>query len=76
MHLGYASQRRTQPVFIGQVGFAGKVIPGSQGWRAEKGRIVRLYVPHVYWRYVDPLQEMYRVDVVLENTMRMPKEVS
>ena len=76
MHLGYASQRRTQPVFIGQVGFAGKVIPGSQGWRAEKGRIVRLYVPHVHWRYVDPLRELYRVDVVLENTTKRPKEVS
>ena len=74
--LGYARGRYGSPVFIGQVGFAGKIVPGTQGWRAEKGRIVRLYVPHVHWRYVDPLQEMYQVEVVLENTTRMPKEVS
>lgn len=59
-----------RPVFIGEVAFAGKVIPGRQGWRAEKGRIHRLYVPHTLWRYVDPLEELYNVEVVLDNTLQ------
>lgn len=48
---------------IGQVGFAGKVIPGSQGWRAERGRIISLIVPYEHWRYAKPLGEAYRVPV-------------
>ena len=57
-----------EPVVIGQVGLTGKVIPGTQGWRAEKGRIVRLYVPHDFWRLAKPLGEAYRVPVELSNT--------
>ena len=64
------------PVLIGEVGFAGKVIDGSQGWRAEKGRIVRLYVPHICWRLVEPLERLYRVPVELDNTTTLPKEVT
>ena len=75
VRLGYARSHGGGPVFVGQVGFAGKVVPGSQGWRAEKGRILKLYVPHVHWQYVDTLEEMYRVPVVLENTLKVPKEV-
>ncbi len=56
------------PVFIGQVGLAGKVIPGSQGWRAEKGRVIRLYVPHHLAKYAAPLERLYGVDVELTNT--------
>jgi hypothetical protein len=59
-----------RPVFIGEVGMAGKVIPGSQGWRAEKARIVRLYVPYEHFRYVQWLERLYRVPVLLDNTLR------
>jgi hypothetical protein len=48
---------------IGEVGFVGKVIPGSQGWRAERGRIRSLIVPYEHWRYAKPLAEAYRVSV-------------
>jgi hypothetical protein len=71
--LGYAKPGSGELVkFIGEVGLAGKVIAGTQGWRAEKGRIVRLYVPFHDWRFVDPLEALYRVPVVLENTLRVP----
>jgi hypothetical protein len=83
VELGYARPSRyakpgggEEVVFIGEVGFAGKIVPGTQGWRAQKGRIVRLYVPFFHWRYVEPLEELYRVPVVLENTTKLPKEVS
>ena len=42
---GYAMFSSEGITLIGQVGFAGKVIPGSQGWKGQRGRIVRLYVP-------------------------------
>jgi hypothetical protein len=57
-----------KPTFIGEVAFAGKVIPGSQGWRAQKARIKRLYVPFGCYRFVAGLERLYRVEVVLDNT--------
>jgi hypothetical protein len=47
----------------GEVGFAGKVIEGSQGWRAQKGRIVQLWVPLSKWQWVELLEQHYRVPV-------------
>ena len=79
--LGYANERNVvvgkgeEVKFIGEVAFAGKVIPGTQGWRAEKGRIARLYVPFHRWRYVDALEELYDVEVLIENTTKDPEEV-
>jgi hypothetical protein len=66
--LRYNEEDGSHPVFIGEVAFSGKVIPGSQGWRAERGRIARLYVPFRHWRFVEPLKALYRVPVVLDNT--------
>lgn len=67
--LGYANEHSgDQAVFVGEVGFVGKVIPGSQGWRAEKGRIRKLYVPFHRWQYVEALEALYGVPVVLDNT--------
>jgi hypothetical protein len=48
---------------LGEVGFAGKVIEGSQGWRAARGRIVRLWVPLHHYEWVAPLGRLYRVPV-------------
>lgn len=73
MSLGYGRESWrgdsvATPIFIGEVALAGKVIPGTQGWRAERGRIARLYVPFHHWRFVEALEELYRVEVVLDNT--------
>ena len=62
------------PVFIGEVGLAGKVIPGTQGWRAEKGRIRKLFVPMHLVEYVAPLERLYGVTVELTNTFESDPE--
>jgi len=83
-HLSTMSYRRPsadgKPKVIGEVGFAGKVIPGSQGWRAERGRVKRLFVPFSEWRWIEPLHDLYNVPVLPDNTLRatatqLPKEV-
>jgi hypothetical protein len=71
VELRYAEQRGQQPVFVGEVAMAGKVIPGSQGWRAEKGRIESLIVPVRYWRYAEPLADLYGVEVTVADVNDM-----
>jgi hypothetical protein len=57
-------------VVIGEVGLAGDVIVGTQGWRAEKARPLRLWLPHDRWELVNPLRAAYRVPVHLTNVLR------
>lgn len=59
----YRSYHEIPDRAIGIVGMAGKVIEGGQGWRAEKGRVKKLWVPYDCWEYVEPLQEAYNVPV-------------
>ena len=68
--LGYNRGSEANPVLIGEAALVGKVIPGTQGWRAEKGRIRKLYVPFSDWRFVEPLQALYSVPVELDNTFK------
>lgn len=56
-------------VVIGEVALAGKVIPGSQGWRAEKAKPKSLYVPYTRWKLCEPLKVTYDVTVHLSNTL-------
>jgi hypothetical protein len=66
--LGYASYDLNRPIVVGEVGFAGKVIPGTQGWRAEKGRVRKLWIPPPFWKLVEPLKVIYHgLEVVLED---------
>lgn len=46
---------------IGQVAMAGKVIVGTQGWKAERARVFHLYVPHNHWRVGAILAQQYGV---------------
>jgi hypothetical protein len=55
---------------IGDVALAGKVIPGSHGFRAARARVVRLYVPFVEWELAVELRSAYGVPVGLDNTLR------
>lgn len=52
---------------VGEVGLAGKVIPGRLGWRAAKARVHRLWVPHALWEHARPLAAAYGVPVSLTN---------
>jgi hypothetical protein len=63
------NREHDKPVVIGEVGLAGKVIPGSQGWRAEKGRVKHLYVPFHHWRWIEPLAALYNVPVQPDNVL-------
>jgi hypothetical protein len=62
--IGYMGERAD---VVGEVGLAGKVIPAALGWRAEKARVRRLWVPHVLWEHAPALQRAYRVPVDLTN---------
>ena len=66
--LGYNGLRhRGRTTVIGQVGLAGKVIPGTQGWIGQKARVIQLWVPYEDWKLVSPLREAYHVPVRLTN---------
>jgi len=54
-------------IVVGEVAMAGRVIEGTQGWRAEKARPFRLWVPHAQWRLVSRLERAYDVPVALAN---------
>jgi hypothetical protein len=54
---------------IGEVALVGKVIRGTQGWRAERARPLRLWVPYEHWRLVRKLAQTYRVPVGLTDTL-------
>lgn len=57
------------PKCIGQVACSGKVIPGTQGWKAQEVWPVHLYVPYEFWRFVKPLKEAYNIPVELSRTL-------
>lgn len=72
-HLADMSYNRYTPGgrrVIGEVALAGKVIPGTQGYRALKARPTRIYVPYEYWQLVAHLKGIYKVPVELDNTLK------
>jgi hypothetical protein len=76
VNLKYGVYSEYQNVVIGEVAMVGKVIPGSQGWRASKARIKSILVPYEHWQMVAPLKKSYDVPVDLATTLVInPKEV-
>lgn len=63
----YDEKDDDETVVLGRVKLWGKVIEGTQGWRAEFGYPSVLYVPFESWRLIDPLREAYRVPVAVKN---------
>lgn len=61
-HLPYAQYRNGEDKIIGQIALAGKVIEGSQGYRAERARIVRIYVPQTNWKLGRTIATQYGVE--------------
>lgn len=61
-----------QVTVVGELALAGKVIPGTQGFRAEKARVLHLWVPWTAWELVAPLRRRYGVAVELANTLKPP----
>jgi hypothetical protein len=56
---------------VGQVANWGKVIEGTQGWRAAISYPVKLLVPFEAWRLVEALEDAYGVPVELSNTLAL-----
>jgi hypothetical protein len=54
---------------IGEVSMWGKVIPASQGWRAEIAYPRELFLPYEAWDKAAPLAEAYGVPVRLRNIL-------
>jgi hypothetical protein len=52
-------------IVLGEVAYAGKVIEGSQGWRAARGRLNRLWVPAHKYEWAAPIERHYRIPVGL-----------
>jgi hypothetical protein len=68
--MGYHSYDpdRGRFTIVGEVNLWGKVIEGSQGWRAQFGYPKKLYVPFEVMRlFYKPLKETYGVPVELKN---------
>jgi hypothetical protein len=75
MSMGYHEHGGVgQTVVVGMVANWGKVIEGTQGWRAQFSYPVRLWVPHAAWRLCKPLTRSYGVPCELRNTLRREHE--
>lgn len=59
---------------IGSIKLWGKIVEGTQGWRAEKGYPQELYLPYEAWHLQAPLAEAYGVPVRLKNILRTQQE--
>lgn len=68
---GYNDGDDRWTIAIGEVALAGDVIPGERGWRAEKGRPVRLWLAHQDWPLVKPLSIAYEIPVDLTNLLEV-----
>ncbi len=74
--LGYGNYTTHSPSVIGQVQMAGKIIPATNGWRAQKCRARHIYVPHEFWELARDLRAVYGSDdctVELGATLVLPK---
>lgn len=71
-HMGYAGYDiETGSIrVVGKVKMWGKVIEGTQGWRAEFGYPERFYVPFEGWRHMERLSNAYGAECELLNTLR------
>jgi hypothetical protein len=54
---------------VGQLANWGKVIEGTQGWRAEFAYPAVIYVPFEAWRLGAPIKKAYGVPVKLLNLL-------
>ena len=69
-HVGY---RGMATGVVGEVWLKGKVIECTTGYRAEMAYPKKIYVPHVFWRALKPLQQAYGCEgceVILRNPFK------
>ena len=67
-HRGLDFDDPDEVLVIGEVLLQGKIIPGTQGWRAQRARPKSILVPYSRWKVANNLKERYPgVDVRLYN---------
>jgi hypothetical protein len=67
-HSGFEYDIATDVLVVGEVAMQGKIIPGTQGWRAQRVRPLRVSVLPSRWKVLRPLQAQYpKVEFKLEN---------
>ena len=73
--LGYARYTLDHPTVLVELELAGKIVPASNGWRAQKVRPKTIHVPHELWKVGAALKASYGGDaeVVMGTTMILPK---
>lgn len=72
---GYHGYSEEAPHILARIQLAGKVIPATNGWRAQKVRLVELFVPHEMWKMGAALKDAYGphgVTITVAATMVMP----
>ena len=74
LSMSYHRYTDSDDIVIGEVGLSGKVIAGTQGWRAQKARIKKVYVPFEKWQLMKKIEEVYNVEVELSNTLVVRKD--
>lgn len=65
-------ERRSRHEFcvMGEVNLWGKIVEGTQGWRAQCGYPKKLYLPFEAYKLRVPLMETYGCEVVLNNILK------
>ncbi len=73
--LGYARYTLDDPTVLVELELAGKIVPASNGWRAQKVRPLRIHVPHELWQVGAKLKAQYagHAEVIMGTTMILPK---
>lgn len=72
----YDAERRGLFHVMGEVELWGRVVEGTQGWRAEFGYPRTLYVPFEAHRLVKPLRDSYGCKVKLNNILKHESEAA
>lgn len=61
---------------VGRIAIAGRIATGDKGFRAERARVVELFVPFERWRWARPLSMGYGVPVRLAHVQRPASAVA
>ena len=67
--MGFGSEQAVR--VVGECSLWGKVIPASQGWRAQKAYPKTLYVEWEHRHLIGPLAESYGCEVILRTMLKL-----
>lgn len=72
-HSGFDYDNPNDVLVVGTVAMQGKIIPGTQGWRAQRVRPQKVFVLPTRWKVMALLQKAYpKVEFKLENWLTPP----